>query len=101
MPTAVPPTVPSLSELRDAIEAVAREELRLEGELPEGDLSAHLDSVQRLTLVVAIEDHFEIAFSPDDDEAVSTLDDVAACVQRHLRAQATDQSTAAPGQIDG
>jgi acyl carrier protein len=40
--------------------------------------------VQRLTLVVAIEDHFSLAFAPEDDEAVRSLDDVVALVARGL-----------------
>ena len=40
--------------------------------------------MQRLTLVVAIEDTFEICFEPEDDEAIVTLDDVVATVHRRL-----------------
>ena len=52
--------------------------------LPEGELADHLDSVERLGLVVAIEDHFQIAFDPEDEEEVRTLDDVIAVVTRKL-----------------
>ena len=48
------------------------------------DLSEHLDSVQRLTLVVGIEDHFQICFEPEDDEQATTLRDVALIVQRRM-----------------
>ena len=50
---------------------------------PTGDtvLADALDSVQRLQLVVAIEDHFEICFEPEDDESVRTLDDLVAVVE--------------------
>jgi acyl carrier protein len=54
--------------------------------LPDGPLDEHLDSVQRLTLVVAVEDHFGICFEPEDDEEARTLDDVVRIVQRHLEA---------------
>lgn len=74
----------TLEEIRAQVEALARSELRLEGALPTGDLAEHLDSVQRLTLVVAIEDTFEICFEPDDDESVVTLEDVVTTVQRRL-----------------
>ena len=53
-------------------------------ELPQGPLAAELDSMQRLTLVVAIEDHFEICFAPEEDEQVHTVDDVVHVVLRHL-----------------
>jgi acyl carrier protein len=55
-------------------------------ELPDGELSERLDSMQRLALVVAIEDHFQIVFEPEDDAAVRTLDDVIARVHAHLAA---------------
>ena len=48
------------------------------------DLSEHLDSVQRLTLVVGIEDHFKICFEPEDDEQATTLRDVARIVRRRM-----------------
>ena len=54
------------SEIQGALTQIAQTELGLSGPLPEGELAAHLDSVQRLTLVVAIEDHFHICFEADD-----------------------------------
>ena len=41
-------------------------------------LADALDSMERLALVVAIEDAFGIAFTPEDDETVQTLDDLVA-----------------------
>jgi acyl carrier protein len=73
-----------LTALRADITELVRQELYLTGDLPEGDLSESLDSVQRLQLVVAIEDHYEIAFGEDDDEAVHTLEDVVKLVAAHL-----------------
>ena len=70
----------------EALHALARKELKLT-ELPEGDLAEHLDSVERLTLVVAIEDHFRITLEPADEELVNTLDDVVALVHRKLAEQ--------------
>lgn len=35
-----------------------------------------LDSVQRLTLVVALEDHFEVCFDPEEEDGLATLNDV-------------------------
>ena len=71
-------------ELRATVAEVAHEELKWEGPLPEGDLGAHLDSVQRLTLVVALEDRFEVCFDPDDDEGVRSIDDVVRVLQAKL-----------------
>lgn len=73
-------------QLRDTIHALVRAELRLDGPLPEGDLAEHLDSVQRLSLVVALEDHFSICFEADDEEGARTLDDVVRIVQTRLEA---------------
>ncbi len=76
-----------MTPTNEAIEAdllaLARRELRLD-RLPalDADLAQLLDSVQRLTLVVAIEDHFEIAFDDEDDAQVTTLAQAVAAVQR-------------------
>jgi acyl carrier protein len=50
------------------------------------NLSEHLDSLQVLQLVVAIEDHFRICFEPEDDDTAVTLRDVVAIVERRLAA---------------
>ncbi len=69
--------------VREQVLALAQEELGDELPPVDGDLSELLDSVQRLSLVVAIEDHFKVAFEPEDDDA-RTLDDVVSIVERHL-----------------
>ena len=66
------------------IQELATRELRLQGALPAGDLADALDSVQRLTLVVAIEDHFKISFAPEDDGDARTFDGVVSLVMRKL-----------------
>ena len=45
-----------------------------------------LDSVQKLTLVVAIEDHFEICFDPEREDSLETLDDVITYLEEQLKA---------------
>lgn len=82
-----PPAFPARA-IRPAIEDLVRTELRLEGPLPgDAELAEHLDSMQRLSLVVAIEDHFEVAFDLEDDEAARTLDDVVEVVRKRLEAE--------------
>lgn len=78
-------------EIRSAIEDIVRTELRMDVSLP-GDavLAEHLDSIRRLSLVVAIEDHFEICFEPEDDEAARTLDDVVRIVTQRVRERPHD-----------
>jgi acyl carrier protein len=76
--------MPDHSALRAEIVDLITAELRLPDGLPDGDLAESLDSVQRLSLVVAIEDHYEIAFDEEDDAAVTTLDDVVRLVAARL-----------------
>lgn len=73
------------TEIRAQVLALAQAELRWQGDLPEGDLSAFLDSVQRLTLVVAIEDRFEISFGPEEDEQIRSLSDVVAAIAHKVQ----------------
>ena len=60
-------------------------------ELPDlnldGDFISSLDSVQRLTLVVALEDHFEICFDPENEAGLINLNDVT----HHIHTQLKDQ----------
>ena len=76
--------MPNNDSLRQEIIELARQKCSLDGPLPDGDLSEVLDSVQRLTLVIAIEDHYKICFEPEDDEAVISLDDVVGLVASRL-----------------
>jgi acyl carrier protein len=73
-------------EIRTALAQLATEAHLHEGDLPEGDLAEHLDSVQRLTLVVAIEDHFKVCFEPEDEATLVTLDDLVRAIQQKLQA---------------
>jgi acyl carrier protein len=73
------------TEIRRILAEVAAEQLG-GAMLPEGDLAASLDSMQRLALVVAVEDRFGVAFEPEDDAAVRTTDDLVAVLVRRLGA---------------
>lgn len=85
--TAQPPAPPTRAAVHDALARLVRTELGRELTLPpEANLAEHLDSVQRLTLVVAIEDHFEVCFEPEDDEQVETLEQAVDAVLRLLAA---------------
>lgn len=74
----------SEASLRAAIGEVVQRELGWSGPLPEGDLAAHLDSVQRLTLVVALEDRFQVCFDLDDEHQVRTVDDLVRALQERI-----------------
>ncbi len=70
--------------VRDQVIEIAKTELGDAAPDETAQLADALDSMQRLQLVVAIEDHFEICFEPEDDDSVLTLDDVARVVTERL-----------------
>ena len=69
-------------DLRAEVVALIREKLRYTGEIPAGDLSEQLDSMDRLALVVAIEDKYKVAFDGEDDDNIRTLDDLVGALAR-------------------
>ena len=73
--------------IRKSLTDLAHEELGLSAGLNPGDLADQLDSVARLTLVVAIEDHFKICFDPEDEEEIHTLEQLVQLIQKKLKAQ--------------
>ena len=73
--------------IQQALEQLAKEELGLTMGLQAGDLADQLDSVARLTLVVAIEDHFHICFEPEDEEQIHTMEALVALIQNKLAKQ--------------
>lgn len=44
-----------------------------------------LDSVQRLTLAVEVENRFRVCLEPEDEEGIATVGDLAAVVEEKLR----------------
>ena len=73
--------------IKATLEKIAIEELQITPEKLSGDLSGQLDSIQRLSLVVAIEDHYEICFDTEDDQAILSLEDVVQLIQLKLQHQ--------------
>ena len=61
---------------------IMKQELGWEEPLQGTSLAENLDSVQKLSLVVAIEDHYEICFDPEDGEEIESLDQIVALIQR-------------------
>ena len=61
---------------------IARDELKLEGDLPAPDepLAERLDSLALLGLVVAVEDRFRVILTDDDAAEARTLADLARLV---------------------
>jgi acyl carrier protein len=61
---------------------LAREDLAFEGDSPDPDepLAQRLDSLQLLSLVVAVEDRFQVLLTDDDAAGTTTLADLARLV---------------------
>ena len=74
----------SPEEIQKELNHLVKKKLRYDGPLDEGELAEKLDSVQRLTLVVAIEDHFRICFDPDDEQQIRHLDDLLQMIGKKL-----------------
>lgn len=62
------------TEIRNTLQEIAREELDWSQDLPQGSLSEELDSMQKMSLVVGIEDRFLICFEPEEEEQIDTVD---------------------------
>ena len=66
----------SPDKIREELTTLIRTQLKYDGNLEEGELAEQPDSIQRLTLVIAIEDHFKICFDPDDEQQIHGLNDL-------------------------
>jgi acyl carrier protein len=74
-----------MTDLETELVDLARRELRLDAEIaPDADLSAHLDSMQRLQLLVAIEDRYGICLAAEDEAEMRTLAEAVRAVRRKL-----------------
>lgn len=76
--------------VRAEVIALARKELRRD--LPEAliggaDLAEHLDSMQRISLAVAVEDHFRICLPEEAEAEIRGLPDLVAAICAELERQ--------------
>lgn len=74
-------------ELLEGVRAVAREHLAYEGDLgPDTRLleALTLDSLRMLTLVVEIENRFEVCLEEGDEQGLETVEDLIAVLRRRL-----------------
>ena len=74
-------------QILDGIREVIRDELRLDAPLsPSTSLvrDLQLDSLKQLTLVVEIENRFEVRLDAGDEEGLETLQDVVRLIHRRL-----------------
>lgn len=83
-------------EILQGIEEVARAHLDLSGRRLGPDLrlaeDLALDSIQRLTLAVEVENRFRICLDPEDEEGIDTVGDLADAVGRKLREGPADDA---------
>ena len=80
-------------EIHDRIAELLRDKLEVTAPLtPQTDLLAHLklDSIQQFTLVVELENQFEICFDPGEEQDLHTLAQLTDLVLAHLPPQAED-----------
>ena len=71
------------AQILETLSQLVRDKLKVDAPL-DGELADHLDSIQRLTLVVAIEDHFEICFDESDEAEITGLDDLVRAIRSKL-----------------
>jgi acyl carrier protein len=77
------------SEIADTVRDVASRELHV---APEdiADRVESLDSIERMQLAVAVEDHFHIRLSAKDEARLFTMSDVVALIGEKLQASAAE-----------
>ena len=71
-------------EIRNILQEIALEELDWSQDLPQGSLSEELDSMQKMSLVVGIEDRFLICFEPEEEEQVDTVETLIAFISKKI-----------------
>ena len=82
------PSSPSRGEIFARVSEIIRQQTELDRPLTE---STHilselkLDSILQLSLVVALENDFEICFDPEDEATISTLGSIVAIIDRRLQ----------------
>jgi acyl carrier protein len=75
------------AEILDGVREVIRDELRLEAPVaPSNNLvrDLQLDSLKQLTLLVELENRFQVHLDIGDEDGVETLADVVRLIQRRL-----------------
>ena len=71
----------NIANIHSILKEIAKEELNWEQDLPTTSLSQSLDSMQKMSLVVAIEDRFEICFEPEEEEAIDSIEQLIQFIQ--------------------
>jgi acyl carrier protein len=69
-------------EIRDVLTELLRTKLKWTEPVPDGPLSEHFSSLQRLGLMVAIEDHFDITLEAEESIAIDSMTALIAAIKR-------------------
>ena len=88
--------LPTPAQILEGIRRVAREHLHWDGGLESStDLfrDLQLDSLKQLTFVVELENHFQIAFEPGDEDGLRTIGDVTKRIAERLAEARTSSKT--------
>ena len=75
----------SSNEIFTVITRIIKEELGWKDALSPQHPVKELDSMQQLSLVVALEDHFEICLDPEDENQIETLSDLVSLIQTKVK----------------
>ena len=75
----------SKESIQKTIQLLVQQELGWTQEIPKENLSGYLDSIQRLNLLVCIEDHYRIAFEEDEDHSIDSLEQLIGLIQHKLQ----------------
>lgn len=71
-------------EIQRRLIGILADELDWQGHAPAGRLADHFDSLQLMSLVVAVEDRFEVILEPEDEEAIETTEDLIDVIEKKL-----------------
>ena len=71
-------------DIAQTVKIMAQEILNV-SEMPNIPIREAFDSMNRLSLMVAIEDHFLIAFEPEEEDAIDSLEDLIQCITQKLQ----------------
>ena len=74
---------PSAENIANIVKKMAQDILGVT-EIPQGSIRETLDSMNRLALMVEIEDHFLIAFEPEEEDSIENFEDLVQCIALKL-----------------
>lgn len=70
--------------LHEEIQKIVMNSLELQEITDEASFVSSLDSIQKLNVLVALEDHYSIVIEPDVDETLDSFQALVAAVEKRL-----------------